>query len=123
MRLYCANRNFPDNGNWWEAKSKAVCYALWPDFLLSMDLLPPTPIVPFYNIFPPPPPRSTMEKALRMDGDGWRRDTGRSLPCVSDSHFALQITIQCGSRNKLESHNWALLLSEGQDEEIWRVGR
>lgn len=98
MRLYCANRNFPDNGNWWEAKSKAVCYALWPDFLLSMDLLPPTPIVPFYNIFPPPPQRSTMEKALWMDGLGTQAE---ACPVF------LTLTLLCKSPyNVVAGTNW-----------------
>ena len=79
-----------------------------------MDLLPSTPIVLSYNIFPPLPQRSTMEKALWM-AQGHR---ARSLPSVSDSHLALQITTQHYSENKLESPNCTSLLYEGQHEEI-----
>lgn len=80
-----------------------------------MDLLPSTCIVLSYNIFPPLPQHSTMEKALWM-AQGHR---SRSLPGVSDSHLALQIITQHYSKNKLESPNCTSLLYEGQDEEIW----
>lgn len=66
----------------------------------------------FYNIFPPLPQQSTIEKALRMV----QVQRAKALPGVSDSPLALQITVQRYSKNKLESPNCPPLPYKGPDE-------
>lgn len=58
-----------------------------------------------------------MEKPLWMV----QRQRAKCLPGISDAHLALQITVQCYSKNKLESRNCPPSLHKGQDEE--KVGK
>lgn len=65
----------------------------------------------FYSIVPPLPPQSAIETALRMV----QVQRAKTLPHVSDSPLALQIIVQCYSKNKPESQNSPPLLYEGPD--------
>ena len=65
----------------------------------------------FYTIFPPLPQQGAIEKALRMV----QVQRAKALPGVSGSPLALQITVQCYSKNKLVSQNFPPLLYEGLD--------